>query len=69
MYCCVAGHRTLLSVYPDAGLGVWSSETGGRWNDRTGLAQAMVEYFAVDLVCPADFSPFSYYKGWPRLPF
>ena len=56
-------------MYPDAGLGVWSSETGGRWNDRTGLAQAMVEYFAVDLVCPADFSPFSYYKGWPRLPF
>jgi hypothetical protein len=43
------GHRTSLALYPDLGLGFWTSETGGRWSDLTGLAQLFLEVYAVEL--------------------
>lgn len=43
------GHRTQLAIYPDLGLGFWTSETGGRWSDLTGLAQLFLEIYAVEL--------------------
>lgn len=48
------GHRTQLALYPDLGLGFWTSETGGRWSNLVGLAQLLIEVFTVDLVLGAE---------------
>lgn len=43
------GHRALVAVYPDAGVGIFIAASGGRWHTHTTVALDLMEMYAFDL--------------------